>query len=619
MKVLKYFVFLVMMISSIQAKEYVIVVFSTKVIHTKDKNIFKKRFPTGYTQKQKNYYFFKLGHFKSYNNAKNELKNVKKYYHNAYIVEKSSLKRKNQVILVKNNSLKALSLTNMTKDSNTGKKKHLQAIYKNRKNTRKGFIQKDIAQESPTKPVHLNEPILAKKEIHIPLASSRISYINNRPTLKEPKILENWQIPEKYKTVDTNKYDILNLSRYMDALFNYNDSAKEAYYKKKISYVLSEIKKDKYGFDVYAQAYARTGRSVSLNGNNIQGNGGYTNVGVSLNANKLLFDGQYWLINHTYDILYKRLAQIQEINAQEKLSLLGTSIYTNMYAAQEEVDMYNEMIKKQAIIKKIVDEGYRKGKNSVLVYIGAENDYINLQRAVLNARYNYLYNDYILRQSIKSKSKKPFKLYPAKIELNTNSLKVLQKEAIKQSSDIAIQSNILKLKETDLKSDKNRYYPIVNFTSNIGYGLTKDNTFDLGNAGKGVFWALGLTARIPLYNRGDILLSKERDMYNILNQRRILSAKQRTILTQIEKSYNEIKRIEKQKYFLIELLKLSYKKLKILTKRYLSGISPYKDYSDALVKYLNYKNQLIKTEQNYINESSMLSVLIGKKKFYEQN
>ncbi len=620
MRFFKFILFFITAIS-LQASQYNIILFSTIKVYNKDKKKFLNRFPNGIIEKQKKYYVFKISHLKNYSLAKKTVKYAKRYYKDAFIVKDSSITKnpaKQRVVEnVKNQPIKSLPLTQMSqKESATLKTSNA----KNSKNIyTTGFIQKNIAQESPTKPIKLNNYDMDKKNYHIPLTSRKISTTNNTPKLDEPKVLEEYQIPKPYKTVQNNKYDILNLTKYINALFNYNDANKESFYQKKIDYILSEIKKDRYNFDVYINSYLRTGTSVSTNGTNIEGNGRYTNAGISLNANKLLYDGQYWLTNHTYDILYKRLSEIKEINAKERLSLLGTSIYTDMYAAQEKLNMYEKIIKKHKYITKIIDEGYKTGKNSILDYIGAHSDYINLQRAILDATYKYRYSDYILRHSIKSRSKKPFKLYPAKISLQTHSLKVLQKEALRQSSDVAIQSNILKLKETDLKRDERRYYPTINFTSNIGYGLSKDDTFSLSGAGRGTFWSLGLTAKMPIFQRGDIILSKERDRYNILKQRSVFSAKQRAILIRIEKSYNEIKRLEQQKQFLNELLKLSLKKLHILTERYISGVSPYKEYSNALSSYLKYNDQLINIEQNYINEVSLLSVLTGKKKFYEQN
>ncbi len=618
MKFFKFVLFFITVIS-LQASQYNIIFFSTIKVYNKDKKNFLNRFSNGTIEKQKKYYVFKISHIKNYNEAKKTIKFAKRYYKDAFIIKDDSIDRisstKQKVEIVKNQPIKSLPFAQTSQKENNTIKTFDAKNSKNIDTT--CFIQKNISQESPAKQIKLKEINMGKNKKHIFLASKKVSNIENGVKLNEPEVLKKHQIPALYKQSDTQKYDILNFDRYIKALFNYNDSAKEAFYQKKIEYILSEIKKDRYNFDIYIDGYIRTGSSISTNGNNIKGNGKYTDAGIALNANKLLYDGQYGLINNAYDILYKRLADIKEINAKEKLSVLGTAIYTDMYSAQEELSDYKKMLKKHLFVKKIVDEGYKLGKNSILDYINAQRDYINIQRAILDSAYRYRYRDYVLRHSIKSKSKKPFKLHPAKVNLNIESLARLEREAIKHSSDIATESNILKIKEADLISQERRYYPKIDFTSRVGYGLNKDDTFTFSNAGKGSFWSLGLTFRAPIYERDDIRLSQERERYRILKQRRVLSAKHRDILIKVEKSYHEVERLDRQKSFLKKLLFLSHKKYDITVKRYLSGISTYKEYSDALKEYFDYKKQYINMEQNYIKELSLLSILVGKRKFYE--
>ena len=519
--------------------------------------------------------------------------------------------KRSDISIVANNPLKPISKKNKKIIKKLVKKKIEKIVAK------KNEIQTYIKQESPTKPIKLHEPILSKRNKHLPLASANIIDINNTPVLNEPKLLKTYQIPKAYKNNDANVYDILSLHKYISALFNYNDEADSAFYQKKIDYILSEIKKDRYNFDVYINGYIGTGKSISTKADNILGNGEYTNAGIGINADKLIYDGNYGLVNNTYDILYKRLADITELNTKEKLTIIGVSIYTNMFTAQEELKMYKKILKKQQFIKKIVDNKYKTGQSSILDYINAQSDYIVIKRLMLNSKYKYLHNNFILRHSIKSKSNKPFKLYPAKITFDLKSIDILQKYALKHNSDIARQSNLLKIKETDLLSQERRYYPAINFNSNIGYGLYQDKAFELSGAGKGTYWNIGLILKMPIYNRKDIILSKQKERYNILKQKSILSLKQKEVLIQVEKSYNELQRIKKQKSYIAELLKLSEKKLRILTSRYINGVSPYRDYSNALSSYLNYKDQFTVIEQNYIKEKSILSILIGKRKFYE--
>jgi len=564
------------------AQKACIITFTTKVIFSNDKNVFLKRFPAGIIEKNDKFYTFRLQPFDNYKQASKALPKVQQYYHDAFIVNCNPRKKTNV-------SVTKTSINKMIKNPTTSK-------------------------------ISLNEPSLGSSRYNLPLNSLKVSNINKTPKLAEPSILKPYEIPKLSKTDQAQIYDILSFKRYIHALFEFNDQAQESFYQKKIDYLISDIKKDRYNFDIYVDGYLTTGSSIEAQGGNAPNvNGEYTGAGVAINANKILYDGGYKLINNEYDILNKRLADIEELNAKDRLALLGTQIYSNMYLAQEELEIYRDIYEKQKFIYEIVKNGYEKGKSSTLDYIDSKNDLLNLKRAIIDLKYKYLHNDHILRHSIKSHSKKPYKLIPEKIDLNLNSLTLLQKEAIHNSGEIAKESNILKIKQSDLLFQKRRYYPELKFESYLGYGLNRDKILSLSNLGSGAYWQLGLYFNLPIYNRDDIRLNKEKEQYALLQQKAIFSSKQRDTLIEVERSYNEIMRIKQQKNILNIQLKLLSEKLKISKERYIKGIAKYKEYSDALRSFLEYKNQFIKINQKYVQEISILSILVGKRDFYGQN
>ncbi len=603
--VLRLLVILIFSLSSINAKESCILVFSTKVVYTKDRNNFLKRFPKGVIKKYNRYYEFKLDSFKTYKEALKKLHKVKKYYKDAFIINC------NKEIVVKSSVIKPVVKAvkkNIENTSNINRVKTIETI----------LLLKRVEKSKVTPPVRLDEVSLSLYNHHIPLSSTQISKIDNKPKLEEPKVLKSYEIPKLSKTDESQIYDVLGFTRYVNTLFGSNSKSEEIFYQKKIDYILTEIKKDKYGFDIYANGYIRTGSSISAqSGNAPNVNGDYTGAGIAVHVDKLLYDGEYSLVNHTYDILYKRLADIDELSAKDRLLIFGTSIYSNLYVSQEVLKIFRKTYKRQKSITKFIKEGYKQGKNSPLDFIDSRNDLLNLQRSILNTEYRYLNNDYILRHSIKSKSKKPYKLYPEKVKLNLDSLVLLQKEAISHSSAIAKESNLLQIKQTDLLFQKRRRNPEVRLSSYLGYGLSTSKIFNLDSPGNGAFWELGLNFKLPIYNRNDISLSEEKERLNILKQKAVFSSRQRDILVQVEKSYNEIMRTKKQIEILEEQLSLLKHKLKIAKERYFGGVSPYRSYSDALKGFLNYKIQLLNMEQKQKQEISILSILVGKRDFYE--
>jgi hypothetical protein len=599
--IFKFFFVIILISTQLYAIESCILVFSTKVVYPTDKKFFISKFPNGIIKKYDKYYEFKLNSFESYQKASQELKIIKKYYKDAFIINCEKKVKEKSVVIVKSPIIREVS----NKKYNKNIIKSISTISK-------------IKNNKINPPIKLKEISLDSKKYHTLLIPEKISKANNKPEIEEPKVLKPYEIP-KLRKIDKNQiYDTLSFKKYIKTLFEFNDNANEIFYQRRIDYILSEINKDRYNFDVYLQGYLRTGSSISAqSGNAPNVNGDYTGAGIALNANKILYDGGYKLINHTYDILYKRLADIKALNAKDRLVIIGTSIYINLYVSQEEIDVFNKIYKKQEIITNFVKEGYRKGKNSVLDYIDSKNDLLNLKRNLINLKSQYLHNDYILRHSTKSKSKKQFKLYMQKIDLNLDSFALLQKEAIANSGDIARESNNLKIAQTDLLFQKRRYLPEVDFDSYIGYGLSTNKVFDLSNPGKGAYWELGLNFKLPIYKRKDIRLNIEKERYRILKQKAIFSQKQRDVLIQVDKSYKNLMRIKKEKEILNEQLRLMSKKLKIAKERYMVGISAYRDYADTFKNYLAYKVELLKIEHKYNQEMSLLSIFVGKRDFYE--
>ena len=477
-----------------------------------------------------------------------------------------------------------------------------------------------------TKIVTLQEPTLVV--VTNPSLFSPINIDKNEktPQLNEPQIANSIDPSASDEPAEEIKhYDKLNFKGYITTLFEKNDKVKEVFYQKKIDYLLSEINKDAYNFDVFFSGHILTGyylASQNTAGGDAINNDYTTETGVEINANKHLYDGQKHLINNTYDILTKRLATLTELSARDRLFIIGTTIYSNMYASQEKLQIVKETFEKQEKMVNIITQGYKIGKNAKLDYIDSKSDLLSLKRVLLDLKYLHINNNYTLRYSIKSKNPRDYKLLKEVLYFRLNSLKEIEKEAIANSSDIAQEANLLQIRKTDLLAQKRRYYPSVDFNSYLGYGTSKSDSLNLRSTqglSPDFYWELGLTLQVPIYNRGDILLNKEKEMYNVLKQKKVLSLKLQETLVNVEKSYHTIKKIEKQKEILEEQIALLQEKITVAQESYFIGLTDYRYYSEAITKYLEIKSQLIDLELNYVKEVSILTVLIGKRSSYEQN
>jgi len=599
---LKFFVIFFSLLSLANAKEYCIIAFSSSTFKASDKELFLNRYPqTGTTEKYKNIFEYKISPKQSYKQTKVTLKKVRKKYNSAYIINCNSQKTSKVVIPLKTN--KVIMLKHTAKE--TVIPLEITKIISVKHTKKKTVV--------PLK----DYKIIAKK--HLSIDASKLTHSSKIPELNEPKILEKIEIPQKYKNDKVQIYDNLTYQRYMDALFAHNDKVDETFYQQKIDSLLVEIRKDVYNVDIYLDGYLRTGRSVPAQGNGINVNGDYTGAGTAIHADKLLWNGQYNLINNTYDVLNNRLARITEINSKEKLAIMGTTIYSNLYSSQEKLIANRKIYEKQLEVNENIKNSYKNGKISSIAYLDSKNDLLQMKKTIMRLEQEQLHNDYVLRHSIESKSTKIYKLSEAKIELDMDSLSSLEKQALNTSSDVAIESNKLKLKKADLLFQKRRYYPEIKFNSFLGYGIGNLQTFDIDHAGEGEYWELGLQFKMPLYNRNDIRLNEKREMYEVMKQKSIFSAKQRETLVLVDNYYKNIDTILKMQSIVEEQYDLMSKKLIIAREQFLSGVARYRDYSDASRDYLNYNSQNMDIQEQYLQNLSILSILIGKREFYEKN
>ena len=593
---IKFFLVLISVVVVANAKDYCIIAFSSPALKLSDKELFMHRYPhSGSIEKFKNIYEYKIYTKKDFTQTKKILKKVHTKYHDAFIIN------------CKPRKVEKIDIAVPKKNSNKIEKTEVKIIH--RTPVKKHEEKKDA--------VVLKERTLKSKN-HLAVDASKVSQFSNVPTLNEPKILNEYEIPKSYKSDKVQFYDNLTYQRYMDALFEHNNKVDEIFYQQKIDSLLVAIKKDTYNFDIYTDGYINTGTSIPAQGG-VNVNGGYSGAGVAIHADKLLWNGGYDLINNTYDILNNRLSQITEINAKEKLAVLGTAIYSSLYASQEELKVAKELYKKQQTINSIIKNGSKSGAIPLIASIDSKNDLLELKKTIMRLEQVQQHNDYILRHSIKSKSVKPYKLAAPKIDLNMNSLTEIEKQALANSSDVAIESNKLKLRKADLLFQKRRFYPEFKFNSFLGYGMGTVNTFDLSNPGAGVYWGLGLQFKMPIYNRNDIRLNEEKEKFAIMKQKSIFSAKQREVLIQVDNYYGDIKRINKQSEILHEQYELMERKLLISKEQFINGVTQYREYSDARKNYLNYIQQYMQAQQQYIQSLSILSTIIGRKEFYEQN
>jgi len=421
--------------------------------------------------------------------------------------------------------------------------------------------------------------------------------------LNEPKVLEKYEIPHKYKNIVEQKYDVLGFDKYIKTLCLVNKENLD--YQEKSDYLASDIREDKYNIDVYADGYLRTGETIAADKiNNIR----YTEKGAYIHLDKLLFDRDYFLSDR-YKILYKRLANIRKLTAKNRLLISGVLTYTTLYFSTQNLTVLKNSLKTQEKIFEFTKDGLKKGKNSRLDFILAKSDLLKIKNSIVLETKKYLQSEYILKHSINSHSPKPFLVQPFRVDLKVNSLNELQKQIINQNSEIAMESNILKTKKIDLLSQEKRFIPQINYYSYFGYAGAKPRTFSFPSTSS-ENWEIGLTFLIPLYHRNDITLKVEKAKYDIVLQKHKLQQKIKDTLIKGTNLFNEIKSLNSQIEIAFLQLDLSKEKLEIYKNKFLIGMISYSKYSKVLNEYLNNMKKLQTLKQQKTIDIALLNILV---------
>ena len=432
-------------------------------------------------------------------------------------------------------------------------------------------------------------------------------YLFAKPQLDEPKVLEPYEIPHKFKNIKEQKYDVLSLSQYIKTLYVENKSTLD--YQEKSDYLSNDITQDKYNFDVYLSGYLKTGKKISAD---VQNSVVYTEKGIAIYLNKLLFDRDYFL-SKKYTILYQRLANINKINRKNAILIAGVTTYMNLYFAQQELKLLKEIKDSQEKIFDNTEKNVKLGKLSKIDLIASKNDLLNLKNSIILAKEKYLKNDYILRQSINSHSKKPFLVQPFMVNLNVNSIYEIQKRVLKNNSEIASNSNILKIKKLQLLSEQKRFVPQVSYYSYAGYSGGRNKLFSISSNLNTQNWEIGLNMKVPLYNRNDITLKTQKAKYDILLQQDRFKKTIKNNLIKANNLFQSIVSIKAQIKILLQKIELSKEKLDIYKGQLLLGMIPYKKYSPALNQYINNLKKLQNLQQQKAINIFLLNILLGEK------
>lgn len=409
-------------------------------------------------------------------------------------------------------------------------------------------------------------------------------------------------------------YYTLSFEEFLHRLLGYEYEAKNIDYQRRLEELEAKLEQNPYNWDIFAYAVAGYSKFIDydlITNKELTVDGG---IGIG----KRLFDGGYGLKDRIKR-LKKRLAKLRSIKAKDKLTLYALQIYMEAYANERIKEIYQNLYFNQKAFFALIKERLKVGLASKVDYLDAKNDMLTIKRAFLAKIYDAMYSDYLIRNAIGLDTKKPIRLQEFGVVAKEGDLQALYQKALQENPDITVQRYLFELQKEYLKKAQNARYPILDLSSQIFYEYKKDFGVTPHRSTNGLNYNVNLNMKIPLYGPEASSETVQKEKIKTLMQKNDLLKTIKENARQIHRYYNEIDRIERTLQIVQEQLTLMKEKIDLVKKRYQSGLSSYRRYSDALRELLRLSEERYMLQAARVNNEGVLLVLQGKHLFYGED
>lgn len=302
---------------------------------------------------------------------------------------------------------------------------------------------------------------------------------------------------------------------------------------------------------------------------------------AKINLDMRLYDAQRGQITSERDTLFRQLSEQRLIDAKQQLQLMGIEIYADLMKIQKTIAQYNILLKYQQRITKMAISRASKGLGGIYDKTQAQNDLINIQLRLTDLKELLIQKEFLFRQSIDSDSTGTIILEEIQYDKISRPLQELQHAVLEKNAKLNLLKKQYELSASDIETEASRKGLSVDLRSHFGFGHVEQlDTPNLADDDQD--WHVGLTLKYPLYERGNIDLSVEREQVRALQAKNRVNIEKRTLTRTVNRLFNSIQRYEikdelytRQKEVLLERTTTTYNRFK-------EALETYKPYSDSL-------------------------------------
>ncbi len=415
------------------------------------------------------------------------------------------------------------------------------------------------------------------------------------------------------KKNERNSYT-LTFEEFLHRLLKYDYQARNIDYQTIMKKLEAQIETNPYDWNLFAYSAARYSKFIDYD---LQTNKEFT-IDGGVRLSKRIYDSGFG-IKDKIARLKEKLAKLDAIKAKDRLSLYALQIYTQAYESQEIKEIYQRLYFNQKAFYLLIKERLKVGLSTKVDYIDAKNDLLNIKKALLAKIYEALYSDFMIRNLADLNTTKPLVLVPFGVMAPKGDLDLLFKKALDKNVEITSNRQLFELQKQYLKKSQNRYIPTLDFSSSLFYEYKKDFSYTPHKNANGLSYDVGLNLQIPLLgSMVDSNIVQKQKIAALIQKNRLLESIKKNA-AEIHRTYNEIKRIEKTLSIVNEQITLMRQKIDLVKKRYVSGLSNYWQYSNALRSLLSLKEEETRLQNAFLQDEALLYTFEGKHLFYGTN
>jgi len=337
------------------------------------------------------------------------------------------------------------------------------------------------------------------------------------------------------------------------------------------------------------------------------------NNAASVNLNWRIFDGLAMFFTHSKNKALLDMAALKTVLEMEQLISNVSAAYYNVWIQTKLLNATENIVEISKQRFNIANSKYQIGSISGLEYRQSKID-LNADSSLLMLQQQVLTNSYIhLNKLMNKELTKEDYVQDTLVLLPLFHYNEIVDSALQQNTSLLIYKKGIKLSELEVKRTVSQFFPTLDFSSGYQFTNALTPTTNITQTQTYGFY-LGLTARIPIFNRMEYLRNNKIAKYELENAALQYLDLELNILSALVELYNIYKNNHQLLSFEMENVEITSETLEIALEKYRIGSLSGVEFREFQRAYIEAVKRLLNASYNAKVSEIGLQLLSGKLK-----